>query len=248
MTRTAALVKTCSLGPRQDDPQIIDDFIYLMSHDLRASVRALVELPNWIAEDLQEAAIDLPASVTTSIELMNRHTARLDQMLVDLLAYSRIGRFQDVIHVDLDAALNRVLESLRMPEGRCVQRDINCTHAMLGEQDVLILLAALIDNVAKHHHAATSTVKISTRREGGMIRLTVSDDGPGIPEKHYAKALGALTTLRPRDEVEGTGMGLANVNRIAEHYGGYMTLSPAQDSETGLQVDVVLPHGCGETE
>ncbi|MEH6519873.1 sensor histidine kinase [Sulfitobacter sp.] len=248
MTRTAALVETRSSGPPQDDPQNIDDFIYLMSHDLRASVRALLELPNWISEDLQEAAIDLPASVTSSIELMNRHTARLDQMLVDLLAYSRIGRFQDVDRVDLDAALSRVLEGLQLPEGLRVLRDINCTHAMLGEQDALLLLSALIDNTTKHHHAATSRVKISTRAEGSMIRLTVSDDGPGIPEKYYAKALGALSTLRPRDEVEGTGMGLANVNRIAEHYGGYMTLSPAQDSETGLEVDVVFPHGCDETK
>lgn len=246
MTRNAALVETVSSGLPQDDPQNIDDFIYLMSHDLRGSVRALMELPNWIAEDLDEAAVDVPTSVITSIEMMKRHTARLDQMLVDLLAYSRIGKFQEVACVDLDAVLSRVLDGLQLPEGLRVQRDIICSHAIIGEQDVQLLLRALIDNAVKHHYAATGTVRISTRAEGSMIRLTVSDDGPGIPEKYYAKALGALTTLRPRDEVEGTGMGLANVNRIALHYDGYVALSPVKDCETGLQVDVVFPHGCNE--
>lgn len=246
MTRNAALVETVSSGLPQDDPQNIDDFIYLMSHDLRGSVRALMELPNWIAEDLDEAAVDVPTSVITSIEMMKRHTARLDQMLVDLLAYSRIGKSQDVVCVDLDAVVGRALDGLQLPEGLRVQRDIRCTNAMIGEQDVLLLLNALIGNAAKHHHATTGTVRISARTEGSMIRLIVCDDGPGIPEKYYAKALRALTTLRPRDEVEGTGMGLANVSRIAMHYGGYMVLSPVKDSETGLQVDVVFPHGCGE--
>ncbi len=248
MTRNAAPVETDPLGLPRNDPQNIDDFIYLMSHDLRGSVRALMELPNWIAEDLDEAAVDVPASVATSIEMMKRHTARLDQMLVDLLAFSRIGKFQEVVCVDLDVAVGRVVEGLRLPEGLRVQRDIKCTNVMLGEQDIQLLLKALVGNAAKHHHAATGMIRISTRTEGAMIRLIVCDDGPGIPEKYYAKALSALTTLRPRDEVEGTGMGLANVSKIAAHYGGYMALSSAIGSETGLQVDVVFPHGCGETK
>ena len=68
------------------------------------------------------------------------------------------------------------------------------------------------------------------------VEILITDDGPGIPERFYAKALGAMTTLRPRDEVEGTGMGLANVRKIAAHYGGHIKLSK-NDGEYMVEPD-----------
>ena len=76
-----------------------------------------------------------------------------------------------------------------------------------------------------------------------MIRFTVCDDGPGIPEEFRAKVLGAMTTLRPRDEVEGSGMGLANIRKIAEHYSGTVSLSAAEPGQDGLRVDLLLRRG-----
>lgn len=224
--------------------QDIDDFIYLMSHDIRASVRALIELPQWIEEDLTEAGVDITGSVAQSIEMMNRHTARLDRMLVDLLAYSRVGRMQDMVRVDVGAKLDEVLAGLYLPEGMRLSRDIGCAHVMMGVQDMGTLWSALIGNAVKHHHAEKGTIRVRTQREGAMVRFTVTDDGPGIPERFHAKALSAMTTLRPRDEVEGTGMGLANVRKMAEHYGGYLELSDAGSGQSGLRVAMVIPHGC----
>lgn len=243
MTRNAAHAAAPTQAPA-NDTQDIDDFIYLMSHDVRASVRALLELPQWIAEDLAEAGVDITGSVGQSIEMMNRHTARLDRMLMDLLAYSRVGRMQPLARVDVEATLDEVLAELHLPESMQLVRDIESSHVMMGERDALVLLSALIGNAVKHHHDKKGTVFVSTKREGGMIRFTVCDDGPGIPERFYGRALGAMTTLRPRDEVEGTGMGLANVRKLAEHYGGQVTLSEVDADHSGLRVDVVIPNGC----
>lgn len=243
MTRNAAYADAPS-GASVHDTQDIDDFIYLMSHDVRASVRALLELPQWIAEDLAEAGIEITGSVAQSIEMMNRHTARLDRMLMDLLAYSRVGRMQTAVRIDLEATLDEVLATMELPEGMELVRDIACSHAMLGEQDALMLWSALIGNAVKHHHAHAGTITVSTKCEGAMIRIAVCDDGPGIPERFYAQALGAMTTLRSRDEVEGTGMGLASMRKLAEHYGGDITLSEASVDQGGLRVDIVIPHGC----
>ena len=227
--------------PQEADAQDFDDFIYLMSHDVRASVRALIELPQWIVEDLADAGVQISGPVADSIELLNRHTARLDRMLVYLLAYSRVGRMQDIVEVNLNACIDEVLSGLPMPEGMTLHRDIECDHIRMGEQDALMVWSALIGNAVKHHgNAAAGTVELRTRKEGGVVRFTVRDDGPGIPERHYAKALSAMTTLRPRDEVEGTGMGLANVRKVAAYYGGYIQLS---DAAPGLCVDLVLPDG-----
>jgi signal transduction histidine kinase len=212
-----------------------------MSHDVRASVRALLELPQWIAEDLAEAGVEITGSVAQSIDMMNRHTARLDRMLMDLLAYSRIGRMQPLVRVNVEAALDEVLAELHLPQSMKLVRDIGSTHVMMGEQDALMLWSALVGNAVKHHHEKRDTILVMTRQEGAMIRFTVCDDGPGIPERSHGRALGAMTTLRSRDEVEGTGMGLANVRKLAEHYGGQVALSGAVLDQGGLRVDVVIP-------
>lgn len=233
----AVSVAPSSSAPAQD----IDDFIYLMSHDVRASVRALLELPQWIAEDLEEAGVVLDGSVAQSIELMNRHTARLDRMLADLLAYSRIGRMQDVRDIDVISALDEVMGSLRVPDGITLERDLSAVHCELGEQDILTLWSALVGNAIKHRDGEMGAIRVATAQEGGMIRFTVSDDGPGIPGNLRDQALNAMTTLKPRDEVEGTGMGLANVRKMATHYGGTVSLAAASPDGRGLRVDVLLP-------
>jgi signal transduction histidine kinase len=218
-----------------------DAFIYLMSHDVRGCVRALLELPQWILEDLHDAGVDTTGPVAQSIEMMNRHTARLDRMMTDLLAYSRIGRTHPVAEVDLAATLGQVLTELGLPDTMRITRDITCRHVMMAEQDALLLWRALIGNAAKHHHdAAGGHIRVTVRADGDLVRLRVTDDGPGIPGRLHARALGPMTTLRPRDEVEGSGMGLAHAGRIAAHYGGHICLSDAADGCTGLAVDVVI--------
>jgi signal transduction histidine kinase len=242
MKRKAVFAGRVGEDPHSAAVQDIDDFIYLMSHDVRASVRALIELPQWIEEDLAEAGVALPDSVAQSMEMMHRHTARLDRMLVDLLAYSRVGRMQDVACIDIAASLEEVIAALNLPQSMIIERDLECSHVMMGAEDIGTLWSALIGNAVKHHNAPAGRITASTRQDGTMIRLTVSDDGPGIPDNLHTKAMSALITLRPRDEVEGTGMGLANVRKIATHYGGHLKLSKNEKAQGGLRVDVVIPH------
>lgn len=83
---------------KEDSPQNgskeFEDFIYLLSHDVRNSVRALVEVPQWIKEDLIANGHSISGSLAENMELMDTHTRRLDRMLTDLLVYSRVGRMQ----------------------------------------------------------------------------------------------------------------------------------------------------------
>lgn len=249
--QTAIQQTVTTEGQTAQATQDIDDFIYLMSHDVRASVRALIELPQWIAEDLADAGIEVTGSVAQSIEMMNRHTARLDRMLADLLAYSRVGRLQEVSSVCFDAALDEVLGDLHLPETMVLTREISASRVTMGEQDARLMLSALVGNAVKHRHTPEGRIHVSTKVCGETVCLRICDDGPGIPEKFHQKAVAAMSTLRPRDEVEGTGMGLANVRKIAAHYGGHMTLGACSCGLGGLSVDVTLPlasgaHGCGE--
>lgn len=227
-----------SAGPsRAASSQDFDEFIYLISHDVRSSVRALIELPQWIAEDLEEAGFPVAGSVAASIEMMNRHAGRLDRMLVDLLTFSRIGRMQEVRENDLVAALDHVLDAVQVPSGFEVLRNLECKSVTMGERDLLTLLDALVQNAIKHHDKPTGRVAISTFSDDTDVVIRVVDDGPGVAEELREKAFGAMRTLKPRDEVEGSGMGLANVQKIAGVYGGSVRLADSPNGR-GTLVEV----------
>lgn len=208
--------------------QDFEDFIYLISHDVRASVRALLELPQWISEDLEEAGFQVEGPVGNSIDLMNRHAGRLDRMLFDLLTFSRIGRMQDVQHNNLNDALDHVLDEIQIPSGFEIVRALDCRTVVMGDRDILTLLDAMLRNAVKHHDKPRGQIVVSSALEGTETVISVADDGPGVAPEFRERVFGAMRTLRPRDEVEGSGMGLANVRKIAMHYGGTarMTDSP----------------------
>ncbi|MEM6303939.1 MAG: HAMP domain-containing sensor histidine kinase [Pseudomonadota bacterium] len=238
MTDASEPVKSTAGQTSQD----MEDFIYLISHDVRASVRALLELPQWIQEDLETSGVKINAQVAGSIEMMNRHTGRLDRMLVDLLAHSRVGRMQTKKQLNLALVLEEVLQDTAIPSGFRVEHDLVCDSVVMGESDLPILLRDLVSNAIKHHDKPGGRLLLQTRREGAMVRISASDDGPGIAPEFHDRVFAPMTTLRPRDEVEGSGMGLAKVSKIAAHYGGDVAIKPSPFGR-GLRIDVRVASG-----
>ena len=231
---------TATVKAPEGASQEMEDFIYLISHDVRASVRALIELPQWISEDMEEAGIQINGSVASSIELMNRHTGRLDRMLVDLLTFSRVGRMQETEEVFLEDALDEVLDEMKIPSGFSIEHQFSHPSITLGNKDALTVLRALISNGIKHHDRDCGRVLLSSRYDGSMVILSVCDDGPGIEEQFHERVFAPMTTLRPRDEVEGSGMGLAITKKVALHYGGDTAVTPSPLGR-GTQIEVRLP-------
>ena len=222
-------------GGRQQDE--LEDLIYLISHDLRASLRALLEVPQWIEEDIYELGHSLPQSLTENIAMMNTHTKRLDRMLCDLLVFSRIGRMQKRIDLSLNSVMDEIEESIPIPNGFHVERDLAWTGLRFGERDIVTLLSALIGNSIKHHDRSTGKILVQTKWDGSVPVMIVSDDGPGIDEKFREIVFDIMQTLRPREEVEGSGMGLAIARKIAIRYGGSLRLiDPIWDRGCSIRV------------
>jgi signal transduction histidine kinase len=89
------------------------------------------------------------------------------------------------------------------------------------------LLNNLIGNAIKHHDRATGIVKVSVESIGAKLRFFIEDDGPGIPVEYRDTIFEMFKTLRPRDEIEGSGMGLALVRKIVNRMGGECGVEPA---------------------
>lgn len=132
----------------------------MVSHDLRGSIRALLELPDWIAEDIKEAGLEVGTSVLDSIALMKRHTRRLDRMLIDLQQYSRAGVVRNIHEVDLQDAFDAAVEEIRVPDGFRLAPQFRCNSLLICDRDLHLLLTALIGNAIKHHDRFSGVVEV----------------------------------------------------------------------------------------
>lgn len=204
---------------------------------MRNSVRALLELPQWIKEDLVEDGRFTGDNLIENFDLMEVHTRRLDRMLIDLLAYSRVGRNQNIRSMDIAEAVENVVEQIAPPKGFVITQDLKCQTVQMGEQDIMTLLSAVISNAVKHHDQHSGTIDISSWQDENTCVICIQDDGPGIADKYQNRVFDAMTILKPRDEVEGSGMGLAIVRKVVESYGGQVNWTAAKPGyATALEI------------
>ncbi|MCV6593896.1 MAG: HAMP domain-containing histidine kinase [Silicimonas sp.] len=226
--------------PVQEAESETDEIIYRISHDLRASVRALQELPSWITEDLEEAAITLPGATDRHLELIGSHASRLDLMLTGLLEYSRVGRMQAIASLKPANVLEDVIEDLGFGEEVRISREIDHGNVQIGSDDLQRIFSALILNAVRFHPEKSPQITIT----GGPIsekewQFVVTDDGPGIPADKAEFVTRPMTKLVSRDVDPGAGMGLAILRKVAFTYGGNVHIG-APKSGTGTQVTVTL--------
>jgi len=200
----------------------------------------LLELSTWIKEELMQDGHAITGSLASHIALKDNHAQRLDRMLCDLLYYSRVGRNQDPKSVDIAEVVDMVVDQIVPPKRFHVNVDIDGTTLWIGEPDLLTLFSALVTNAIKHHHRETGTIRIASRYEGDECVITVADDGPGIPQALGEKVFEAMRTLKPRDEVEGSGMGLTFVRKIVEMYNGRLSWLPPENGQ-GTTLEMRFP-------
>jgi signal transduction histidine kinase len=210
-------VKTARLIKSNQD---LEQFAYVASHDLKSPLNATRKLVGWLSEDCENI---LPDSSKKHLRLLNNRTDRMNKLLDDLLDYARIGR-QEYAPQELDLAetAHEIYNLLDHPKGFTLSAD---TQALfLPKTPLEIVLRNLISNAVKHHDKTTGHIQILYQKNNNMHQFSVQDDGPGIPSELYDKAIEMFQTLRPRDKVEGSGMGLSLSKKTIEHYGGRLTI------------------------
>lgn len=197
----------------------LDDIVYRISHDLRASVRALKELPGWLREDLLEVEADIGAEPKRTLDLIQSHARRLDEMLNGLLAYSRVGRLQEVVKLQPQQVFEQVIKELAPEPGVRFFTQFNPVTVRGGSSDIAKIFQVLLTNAIRHT-TIDPVIEVTSCRSGDMWELLVSDNGPGIPPERREEIFRPMVKLVSRDEDEGGGMGLAILRKIADMYDG----------------------------
>ncbi len=218
----------------------LEELVYVTSHDLRAPLRALRFVTEWLHQDLEQTVgAQLSDDAREFLTLIVQRVRRLDAMLVGLLEYSRASRDVPTSVVNIAQLLNEVIEevSVEANEARAGDRHAYSFEVRSTPSESVVTTRAPLRAVLKHlltnaaryagERGASCTIDVE-RRERSLV-ITVDDDGPGIPEPQRASALKIFTTLAPRDEFEATGMGLAIVHKLIARFGErlQLALSPA---------------------
>lgn len=223
----------------------LERFAYIASHDLRAPLRAIMTIPEWLRETLQDKYGEVVDEAEIDLSELETQSRRMDCLLTDLLTYARVGRSGEAPAVhDTDRIVRDAIAEASLPAGFTVEvgplDPIRCSAP-----DLVLAIRNLVQNAVKHHDRGGGEIRISSRRVDDGVELDVTDDGPGVASEFAEKIFEMFTTLKPRDEVEGSGMGLAMVRKSVAGMGGRVRLIEHDGRGAVFRMSFPLPEAEG---
>lgn len=206
--------------------QELDQFAYVVSHDLKAPLRAIANLSSWIEEDLSESMTE---DTLHQMNLLRGRVHRMEGLIEGLLQYSRVGRIQVALEtVKVEKLLAEIIDSLAPPAKFVVEIQPEMPTFVTARLLLQQVFSNLISNAIKHHRGSAGHIKISVQDTGDFYKFSVADDGAGIAAQYHDKVFVIFQTLEARDRVENTGIGLSLVKKIVENQGGTTSLESAE--------------------
>jgi PAS domain S-box-containing protein len=196
----------------------LEEFAYVVSHDLKAPLRAINQLAGWLSEDYGHALDD---EGREHIGLLLTRVKRMDNLIDGILQYSRAGRIREKKEkTDLNKAVQEIIENIAPPDSIRVTIKKKLPVILAERVRIQQVFQNLIGNAIKYMDKPKGEIEVSCADDGDMLRFSVSDNGPGIDEKYHEKIFQIFQTLESRDKRESTGVGLSVVKKIVELYGG----------------------------
>jgi PAS domain S-box-containing protein len=215
----------------------LEDFAYIASHDLKTPLSGIKSAALWLAEDLH----DLSDESQKLLGLMRGRITRMETLLDDLLAYSRVGRSAAAAsETKLAEVFAGIVEVLNPPAHIEVRAEGELPVIITARAQLEQVLRNLINNAIKHHDKQRGEVVVSAKRVGDFVEFSVRDDGPGILPQFHEKIFELFQTLKRRDETESTGMGLAIVKKLVERQNCRITVH-SEGNATGTEFRFLWP-------
>lgn len=194
------------------------EFAYVVSHDLKAPLRGVTQLAEWL---LVDQADTLTEDGREMVDLMLVRLGRMHNLIEGILQYSKIGRSEERAElVDLNILIREIVDLLAPPESIEITIQNNMPRIRFDRTRIGQIFQNLIGNAIKYMDKPDGEITVACEPEGDMWRFSVTDNGPGIEEKYHQKIFRIFQTLSPRDEFESTGIGLTLVKKIVDRCGG----------------------------
>jgi len=207
--------------------QKLRDFAHVVSHDLKAPLRGIRHLTEWITRDYANI---LTPDGRKHIQQITKRVDRMYSLIDRILEYSSVeNKDEDKSVVDLGELVNSVIEIIDASENVTITIENQLPVYECNETRIAQVFQNLLGNAVKYIDKPHGEIRVGCVEEELFWEFSVKDNGPGIEKKYFDKVFELFKTLVPPDEGGGTGIGLATVKRIVEMYGGSVWL----ESELG---------------
>ena len=205
----------------------LEQFAFVVAHDLKSPLRAISNLSNWLEEDLT-GQVDEESN--RKINLLKQSAQKMDRLLDGILQYSRIGRGRsnNSEYIPLSNILKEISEILDL-QGKKFVAPKNLPSLYGNKAQLSQLFINLIDNAVKHHDKPQGTIEVLWSEDNNYHNIIVKDDGPGIDPRYHKKIFEIFQTLKPQKPTSGIGVGLSIAKKIVTENGGTISV----ESEIG---------------
>ncbi|MFA5251401.1 MAG: ATP-binding protein, partial [Phycisphaerae bacterium] len=198
--------------------QDLKDFAYVVSHDLKAPLRGIKTIADWITTDYTDK---LDNDGKEQLALLAKRVDRMHNLIDGVLQYSRIGRVEEKkVAVNLNELVAEAIDMVASPKNIAVTIENALPTIECDPTRIMQVFQNLLSNAVKYMDKPQGRIKVGCVEEDGFWKFSVTDNGPGIEEKYFEKIFLLFQTLSPRDESESTGVGLTVIKKIVELYKG----------------------------
>lgn len=207
----------------------LNDFVAVASHDLKSPIRGITQLCTFIEEELSDLATE---KTKNYLSLVINRTTRLEGLLKDLVTYSRINfDFGNTQKIDIKAFVLKIFERQSPAKDVSITFEEKLPILSCYTAPLEVIFTHLIDNAIKHKNEGRLMINVSAQEYPKHYEFSVSDNGPGILERDQERIFDLFTTLKPRDLVEGSGMGLSIIRKLLVYQNCIVSVS--SDGENG---------------
>ncbi len=210
-------IKTLDLQTKND---ALSNFTHVVSHDLKTPIRGIAELSDWVVEDLGK---QIPDKVKVNLERIQTRVARMEELIEDLLEYSKQGNVSnDKTLITPINLINEIIELEVIPSGFDLSVSYDMQPFNSPKVPLQVAIRNLLSNAIQHHDKANGKIQISCYDQDRYHVFEVADDGPGIS---LAAQERIFILFQKLDKSKKTsGLGLAFAKRLVEAHGGYIEL------------------------
>ncbi|RUR86749.1 ATP-binding protein [Chlorogloeopsis fritschii PCC 9212] len=196
----------------------LNDFAYVVSHDLKAPLRGINSLSEWLLADYADKLDDEGKEL---INLLIHRVKKLHNLIEAILQYSRVGRIKETIkQVNLNEIVTDVIELFQPLENIQIEIAnqlpvVNCEKTRIEQ-----VFQNLLGNAIKFMDKPQGKIVIACLEENNEWKISITDNGPGIEKQHFVRIFQMFQKLSDSKDLDSTGIGLALVKKIVEMYGG----------------------------
>lgn len=196
----------------------LESFAYVTSHDLKAPLRGIATLSDWLYDDYADKLDD---EAKETLKLLKQRVTRMNELIEGILQYSKAGKTKETPRkINTQQVVSEVVGLLNPPQNIAIKvaDDLPCVFA--NHTQMLQVFENLISNAIKYMDKEKGEVEIGFKTEQDNGVFYIKDNGQGIPAKHHEKIFEMFQTLASQESVDSTGIGLAVTRKIINNMGG----------------------------